>query len=187
MKNLILTIVFSIALISANSQSFDGVPISGDVNTAVAKFKAKGYTLEKTFEQGVKMKGRVASRDIELWIFLTPKTKKIFKMIAYLSVETSWTSLRQSYVDLLFTLKNKYGDPDDDEAKFITPYYLGDGYELQAVELEKIDYHAYWFRRDNLTVGLEISKYKQVKLIYENNLMMSVKDKEQLEIENNSF
>lgn len=170
-----------------SAQSFDGVPISGDVNTAISKFKAKGYILEKTFDQAAKMKGRIAGRNIELWIFLTPKTKKVFKMIAYLSTETSWTSLRQTYADLLYPLKNKYGEPDDEETKFITPYYLGDGYELQAVELEKIDYHAYWFRRDNLTVGLEISKYKQVKLIYENNIMMDLKDKEQTEIENNSF
>lgn len=179
-----LAILFSTATFG---QTFDGVPISGDLPTAISKYKAKGYTLVNTFEQGVKLKGRVASRSIELFIFVTPKTRKIFKMVAYLPEETSWTSLRQTYYDLLSPLQNKYGEPDDSEAKFITPYYLGDGYELQAVELEKIDYHAYWFRRDNLTVGVEISKYKQVKLTYENNIMIELKNKEQTEIENNSF
>ncbi len=186
MKNLL--IAFSLLASSiVSAQSFDGVPISGDVSTAIAKFKAKGYTVEKTFEQGVKLKGRVASRNIELWIFLTPKSKKVFKMIAYLPEQTSWSGLRETYIEMLTTLQNKYGEPDETEAKFITPYYLGDGYELNAVRLEKIDYHAYWFRRDNLTVGVEISKYSQVKLIYENNIMMDLKDKEQGEIERNSF
>jgi hypothetical protein len=186
MKHLIiaLAILFSTATFG---QTFDGVSISGDLPTAISKYKAKGYTLVNTFPQGVKLKGRVASREIELFIFVTPKTKKIFKMAVYLTEETSWFSLRQTYIDMLNSFKNKYGEPDDDEAKFINPYYLGDGYELQAVELEKIDYHAYWFRRDNLTVGIEISKYKQVKLIYENNIMMDLKNKEQAEIENNSF
>jgi hypothetical protein len=108
-------------------------------------------------------------------------------MIAYLPEQTSWSALRDTYIEILTTLQNKYGEPDETEAKFITPYYLGDGYELNAVRLEKIDYHAYWFRRDNLTVGVEISKFSQVKLIYENNIMMDLKDKEQGEIERNSF
>lgn len=179
-----LAILFSTATFG---QTFDGVPISGDLNTTISKFRAKGYTIANTFEQGVKLKGRVASREIELFVFVTPKTRKVFKMVVYLAEESSWYSLRQTYIDMLTSLKNKYGEPDDTEAKFITPYYLGDGYELQAVELEKLDYHAYWFRRDNLTVGVEISKYKQVKLTYENNLMMDLKNKEQAEIENNSF
>ena len=186
MKNLLIAIGFLFS-VPASSQSFDGVPISGDLPTAIAKYKAKGYTVGKYFDQGVKLIGRVANRDIELFILTTPKTKKIFKMTAYFDVETSWYGLNSSYNAILQMLTNKYGTPDDNASKFITPYYLGDGYELQAVELEKIDYHAYWFRRDNLTVGVEISKYKQVKVIYENNLMVALKDKEQTEIENNSF
>jgi hypothetical protein len=186
MKNLFIALAILTSTASFG-QTFDGVSISGDLPTAVSRFKAKGYVLSNTFEQGVKLKGRVAGRNIELFIFVTPKSKKVFKMIAYLPEQTSWSALRDTYIEILTTLQNKYGEPDETEAKFITPYYLGDGYEINAVRLEKIDYHAYWFRRDNLTVGVEISKFSQVKLIYENNIMMDLKDKEQGEIERNSF
>jgi len=186
MKHLIIALAILFSTFTFG-QTFDGVPISGDLPTAISKFKSKGYTVYKTYEQGVSLKGRVASRNVELYIFVTPKTRKVFKMVVYLAEETSWYSLRQTYIEMVTSLKNKYGQPDEEEAKFITPYYLGDGYELQAVSQEKIDYHAYWFRKDNLTIGVEISKYKQVKLTYENNIMMDLKDKEQAEIENNSF
>ena len=186
MKNLFIAIAILFS-VSASSQSFDGVAISGDLPTAIAKYKAKGYSVKSYFEQGVKLIGKVANRDIELFIFTTPKSKKIFKMVVYFDDETSWYGIRGTYSTILNMLTDKYGTPDEDVAKFITPYYLGDGYELQAVELEKCDYHAYWFRRDNLTVGLEMSKYKQVKIVYENNLMMDLKNKEQSEIERNAF
>lgn len=186
MKKLLIAIAILFS-ISASSQSFDGVPISGDLPTAVAKYKAKGYLVSKYFEQGVKLTGRVANRDIELFIMTTPKSKKIFKMTVYFDKEVSWYGMNSTYNAILDMLKNKYGTPDEEITKFITPYYLGDGYELQAVELEKADYHAYWFRRDNLTVGVEMSKFKQVKITYENNIMMDLKDKEQSEIEKNSF
>ncbi len=186
MKKLIViaSLLFSLG---ANAQSFDGVSISGDLSTAISKYREKGYSVSQYFDQGVKLTGKVASQPIDLYIFTTPKSKKIFKMVVYFRKETSWVALRDSYIRMFTTLSNKYGEPDDYEAKFITPYYLGDGYELQAVELEKIDYHAYWFKRSNLTVGVEISKYKQVKLTYENNLMMDLKDREQAQLENNSF
>lgn len=186
MKNLLILLVLLFSQ-TIYSQSFDGVPISGDLQTAVTRFKAKGYTVLRYLDQGVQLKGKVANRNFELFIIVTPKTKKIFKMTLYLTEASSWTELRSTYFSMLETLTNKYGEPDDSETKFITPYYLGDGYELQAVALEKTDYHAYWFRRDNLTVGVEISKFKQVKVIYENVLMIEIKNKEQAEIENNSF
>ena len=180
-------LVFLFVSVSCYSQSFDGVPISGDVSTAISRLKAKGYVVLKYYPQAVRLSGKVANRNLELWVFSTPISKKVFKMIAYLPEQSSWYSLRISYSSMLETLINKYGQPDDYANTFITPYYEGDGYELQAIELEKMDYHAYWFKRNNLTVGVEISKFKQVKLSYENNLMMDVKDREQTQIENNSF
>jgi hypothetical protein len=48
-------------------------------------------------------------------------------------------------------------------------------------------FSAYWYKKDNLTVAVEISKYKQVKLVYENNIMMDIKSKEQSEIESKVF
>lgn len=179
--------ILCVSYSTVNAQSFDGVSISGDLPTAVAKYRDKGYTVSKYFDQGVLLKGRVSSRPIELYIFVTPKTKKIFKMVAYFEKETSWLSLKSTYSTFYEILSNKYGDPDDKYARFLDPYYEGDGYEMQAVSLDKTLFAAYWFKRDNLTVGVEISKYEQVKLIYENNLMMEIRNKEQADIDSKAF
>ena len=187
MKNLILTIAFAILVITSSAQSFDGVPIEGDLPTAVARFKAKGYTVDKYFDRGVQLKGKVANNDIQIFLFTTPTSKKIFKLVGYFDTETSWYSLKATYDRMLEKLETKYGAPDSKKAEFITPYYYGDGYELQAVSLEKTNFYCNWYNRDNLTLGLEISKYKQVKLTYENDKMMAIKEAEQQKIDNNSF
>lgn len=187
MKNYILSFLFAVSFYTVSAQSFDGVPISGDLPTAVAKFKAKGYTIRKYVENGVILDGKVASRNIELFVFVTPKTKKLFKVVAYFDEEISWMSLKSTYEVFYDILTEKYGYPDAKYNKFIDPYYEGDGYELQAVGVEKAIFSSYWFKKDNLTVALEISKYKQVSLTYENNIMMELKKKEQAEIEMRAF
>jgi hypothetical protein len=186
MKNLILIIALFVS-VNISAQSFDGVPISGDLPTAVAKYKAKGYSLSKYIEQGAILKGKVAGREIELFVFVTPKTKKVCKMVAFFDEETNWYSLKSTYNTFYEILTEKYGYPDDKFAKFLDPYFEGDGYEMSAVGLDKSLFAAYWYKKDNLTVAVEISKYKQVKLVYENNLMMDIKSKEQSEIESKAF
>ena len=186
MKNLILIIAIFVS-VNIYAQSFDGVPISGDLPTAVAKYKAKGYSLSKYIEQGAILKGKVAGREIELFVFVTPKTKKVCKMVAFFDEETNWYSLKSTYNTFYEILTEKYGYPDDKFAKFLDPYFEGDGYEMSAVGLDKSLFAAYWYKKDNLTVAVEISKYKQVKLVYENNLMMDIKSKEQSEIESKAF
>lgn len=186
MKNSLLAI-FLMFSVYVNAQSFDGVPVSGDLPTAVAKYKAKGYTVSKYIENGVILKGKVAGNSIELFVFTTPKSKKVCKMVAYLDEDISWRSLKYNYNKFYDIFLEKYGEPDSKYDFFSSPYEEGDGYELQAVSLEKATFAAYWLRRDNLTVAVEISKYKQIKLVYENNLVMNIRDKEQSEIESKSF
>ena len=42
----------------------------------------------------------------------------------------------------LFT--KKYGEPKDHFEFFSSPYYEGDGYELQALRKEKCNYISFW-------------------------------------------
>lgn len=186
MKNLLLAILL-LSSVYVGAQSFDGVSVSGDLPTAVTKYKAKGYTLTKYIENGAILKGKVAGNLIELYIFNTPKSKKICKVVAYLEKDISWRSLKYNYTKFYDIFVEKYGQPDSKYDFFSSPYEEGDGYELQAVSLEKATFAAYWIKRDNLTTCVEISKFNQVKLTYENNLMMDIRDKEQSEIESNSF
>ena len=186
MKQLI-TIAILFISINVFGQQFDGVNISGDLPTAISKYKAKGYTFEKFIDNGAILKGKIAQTPIELFIFVTPKTKKVYKVVGYLDEDISWVSLKSTYNRFHDIITTKYGTPDGNYEDFITPYYEGDGYEMSAVGLEKVNYSAYWLNKLGLNIGVEISKFKQVKITYENYELMKIKREEQSQIESNSF
>ncbi len=108
-------------------------------------------------------------------------------MVAYLDEDISWSSLKYTYMRFLEILTDKYGNPDGSNESFTTPYYEGDGYELSAVGLDKVNYSAYWLNKSAMNLGVEISTFKQVKLTYENKELMSLKRTEQAQIEASAF
>jgi hypothetical protein len=185
-KNYILFLAISVCSF-AYGQSFDGVPISGDLSTSISKFKQKGYTLSKYDDNGVIMKGKVANENVEVFIFTTMKTKVVFKLSVYFDEQSSWRSLKSQYDRFYEVLKGKYGEPDNFYTGFDDPYYEGDGYEMSAVALDKCKYSAYWLKKDNLSLAIEISKWKQINMSYENNENMELHKKERLELQKNSF
>lgn len=182
-------ILIALLLVSAVTfgQTFDGVLLSGDIDVAVAKFKSKGYKVSQTVESAYVMKGVVAGENVQLFIFFTPKTKQVFKLTAYLDERGTWYSLKSHYEKYVEVLTEKYGEPSSSYSGFDKPYYEGDGYEMSAVQLEKCNYATYWIKKDNLTLAVEITKYKQVKLVYENDTNMDLYKKEKGEIQKNSF
>lgn len=186
MKNLLLAL-FTFLSINAFSQSFDGVAISGDLPTAVAKYKAKGYKVSESFESGVSLKGLVANREVELMLFVTPKSKTLFKAVVFMPKLENWYDLKDDYNRYLEILSDNYGKPKDSYTMFNSPYKEGDGYEMTAVVNDKCAYAAYWFDLDNSNISLQISKYKQVRIAYENIKNMTLRDKEKSDIEKNVF
>jgi hypothetical protein len=189
MKKVIVLIAIVLSSITLSAQSFDGVEISGDLVTAIAKFKAKGYTLVKNEDGIASMKGMLAKTyNIELYIYTTPKSKKVTKVVAYLDEENTWSNLKYEYEKFVGIISDKYGKPDNTYATFTSPYFEGDGYEMTAVGIEKCLYASYWLGQSNNTnIGVEISKFKQVKIVYENAANMRLRKNEQDQIENNAF
>jgi hypothetical protein len=189
MKKLISLITIILFSFSLSAQTFDGVPISGDVQTAISRFKAKGYFFKEISDNGTAiLKGKIAGiYDIELFIFVTPKTKKITKMVAYLDKQQTWFNLKSDYQKFVEILTEKYGSPDNTYNSFDSPYYDGDGYEMTAVSLEKCTFASLWLRRSNLNLAIEISKFSQVKLTYENVENMAILKSELAEMQNKSF
>jgi hypothetical protein len=186
MKRL-LTAVALFFVLSANAQVFDGVPVSGDLTTTIAKFKAKGYVFKKFVDNGAILTGKVSFRDVELYIFVTPFTKKVFKFTIYLEEKDTWSSLRFDYEKYYTIFKEKYGEPDTEYSFFSSPYESGDGYEMTAVKSGKATFSAFWLNRDNLSVVVSISKWNQVELTYENDINTELRAKEVKIIENKSF
>lgn len=178
MKRTLLCLVLSISIFVCSGQSFNGVPISGDLPTCISRFKGKGFLLDKYLKNGAIMNGRINGESVELYIFVTPKTRKVCKVVIYFEEKISWYSLKRQYENMVELLTDKYGTPDDRLATFLDPYYDGDGFELQAIGLEKAIFVAYWAKRNNLNVAVEMSKFKQVSIAYENDIAMDISKKE---------
>ena len=187
MKKLITTTLIIIFLVNtAMSQVFDGVSISGDFNTALQKFKSKGYVAE-IFPEGAILSGKVASINIEVYLFKTPKTHKVFKASIYLPKTDNWNNLKYQFNSYHNLFLEKYGKTTDRFQFFSSPYYDGDGYEMQAVENEKCTYSSYWSNLEGASYSVEITKYRQVKITYENDELFKLKDKEASDIKSKIF
>jgi len=182
MKKLLLAIAIGLTSLSYG-QTFNGVYIGGSLDKAINSFKAKGYSITKFNDYGVEMKGKLGFDQVELYIFVTPKSKQVFKVVAYLPEHESWTSLKGQYNRYKEALINKYGGSDDGTEEFESPYYEGDGYELNAFTLGKATYNTLWLRRENLNLAIEISQFKQVKLTYENQQNIELKRNEMNELQ----
>jgi len=186
MKQLILIISFFIS-VSAKSQQFNGVNISGDLPTAINSFKEKGYTTSKFITNGVIMNGKVGNTEIELFLLTTPKSKKLYKATVYLPTKETWYAIKQNYLDYLEVLTTKYGTPHQSYDFFSKPYFEGDGYEMSALKLEKCTYSAFWLNVDNTSIVIQISKYNQVMISYQNDANQKIAASERDAQNNVSF
>jgi hypothetical protein len=168
---------------------FMGIPIEGDAVIFINKLKVKGFKVKKydaivTTMTGVFL-GNVTN---EVLIVHTPKSKKVWKVVVFLQEQIGWSSLKSEYQSLLSKLNNKYGEPSTSYFSFLSPYEEGDGYEMNAVEFEKTNIVAWWnlMYQDGTesgTIMLELSKWKQNKITWENATNVALKEKEQAELD----
>jgi hypothetical protein len=186
MKNLIL-VTLLLATTFTYSQTFNGVAISGKQKSVVDSFKARGFKFIDSSENIFIMKGEITGKSFELYIFTTPKSKQVCKVAGYFDEINSWYALEADYNSIVNILTEKYNKPDNKYAFFIKPYYKGDGYELQGLGVDKVNYASYWFNKDNLNIAVSISKFKMIKVDYENSALMEVNAKEKAELANKVF
>lgn len=183
MKNLLIAIALFITS-TLSAQEFNGVRIDGDLNTFISNLKAKNYTFRKYVEGGAILDGKIGYDNVEVFVFTTPKSKKVFRVSVYFEKKSTWTSLKSNYFNLLDILKNKYGEPDAERTDFENPYYEGDGYEMSAVKLKKVVYGALWKDKSNLSMTIIISEFNQVNITYDNTKNENIRDYELNNIKN---
>jgi hypothetical protein len=183
---LILSIAFTLLTFVSGAQEFMGVKLEGDKATFINKFKAKGFVLTYADNpNAVTMKGTVGGKQYELILFSTPTTKQVWKLSVYLPEATSWSRIKSEYEDYLGILTEKYGAPEKAYTFFSSPYSEGDGYEMNAIKLEKCHYSAFW--SDSVGIWIEISKFQQVKIAYENAKNSALNDLEKKQINSQIF
>jgi hypothetical protein len=186
MKKLITITVALFLITTSFGQYFDGVLIDGKLELFVDKFKAKGFTAKN--ENGVAiLTGKVALKDVQIFVFTTPITKLVWKITVYMPYQYTWYGIKSEYFSFLDIFKEKYGTPKESFASFLNPYYDGDGYEVSAIKTDKCLYESLWFDVSNMNISLSISKYMQIKILYENAKNADVFQKEMKQKNQNAF
>lgn len=168
MKKITALFVALFVIMLSHAQSFNGVPISGDLTTAINRFKAKGYTFIKFTKSGATMSGNIGVQKVELYINTTVTSKQVRSMIIYFRERDKWSELKADYDNYLSVLTEKYGTPTHDIIRFEKPYYDGDGYEMTAVAVGKVMCMSLWMDIQNMNIMIDVTKYKQVSITYEN-------------------
>ena len=148
------------------------IPIEGSATSFIAKLKATGlkhYTGSGTDEV---LKGQFAGMpDCYFIIAASDKTQTVFRVGIMTDNSVSWSSLKSKYNGIKDSYSSKYPDYKSYEY-FTEPYYEGDGYELQALRLEKCTYATYFFTDEgSITVEMKGSSGEgYVVITYEDNI-----------------
>ena len=189
MKKLLIAICAILCAVVAQAQehmTFKGVPMDCNLATYVAKLEAKGYKTVYTDETGSVLTGSFAGKDdCEIYVISTGVSKLVWTVVVYFPEETSWSSLKSEYNSFKQSYTGKYGVPESYEF-FSSPYYEGDGYELQALGVEKCTFASY-FTTTSGNITLRIGKKGQVQVAYEDAINVEIWKAEKAQIVTNDI
>lgn len=162
---------------------FMGIEVDGTMYDIKSQFEAKGFKVKESTKTTLYMTGTLIGDNLEIVASFTPTTKKCYQIAVFMPKENNWYDIKAEYKKYVKLLTDKYGTPTDKFEFFESPYYEGDGYEMSAVGLEKCTYFTYWKKG----YGVQISKYKQIKITYENMEMSDQQTEEKEAIDKNIF
>ena len=157
---------------------FKGIPLDGTLPSFIKKMEENEFKFEKFPRDYVAMmNGLFTGKYVDIYILSSPKSKTVWKVSAYYTKKELWTSLKSDYKEMVELFEKKYGAPSSHYEFFSKPYYEGDGYELQALRKEKCDYVSFW-DTDKGTIAVEINKWGQIQVGYEDRINQKIKEKE---------
>lgn len=168
------------------AQEFLGIKVDGKRDDVIAQFRNKGFILDKVPDSKTtvaSMTGMAGSNKVDLHIVWSPVSKTVWKFGVFLPEQSSWYSLKSDYEKYLQILTEKYGDPTNSYNFFSEPYKEGDGYEMSAVASEKCNFIAFW--KESIIV--EITKWKEVKISYENTINSNINERETKSLDKSVF
>ena len=138
---------------------FKGIEIDGNIAQFSQKLESQGFKRIYTTDEGdaCMLKGTFAGFDeCSVAILSTPNDHIVWKVAVYLPAQTSWYALESRYDEFKRSLAEKYGAPSFDNHFFSSPYYEGDGFELQALNNDKCNYMT-GFELGNGVVYIELN------------------------------
>ena len=193
MKKIFMAIVLCLVCTFSFGQehlTFKNVEIDGDMLVFCQKMETCGFTTVQQYDDEgiVQMKGTfMGYRDCSLFVIGTQKSKKVWKVIVDIpEVENDFYTLKSQYENAVEAYTKKYGKPDSDFYFFRRPYYEGDGYEMQALRLEKLIATSFW-HINNGTIVVKITKYQNLQIGYEDKKNCEIHSQEKQENINNDI
>lgn len=175
---LFISLMFSVAIFAQNHLEFRGIPIDGHIDDFVRKMKAIGYVEGERTSSAVLMTGDFANHSVSIGILTTPKSHKVYTIAISFEKQSSWSSIKSRYFDFKELYTSKYGKPSKVIERFKDPYYEGDGYEMQALKLDKCTY-ASIFDLPNGKVYLGMGSDTTVSLFYVDSINDALNESEE--------
>jgi hypothetical protein len=159
--------------VAQTSYSFAELAWGSSLRAVTSQLEARGYSFNRVTETGShRFNGRLLNRDALISALFNDRDELV-KLSVYLFHDNESRSRRffeaeRTWKEMKDILTRRYGPPDDDFSFFMSPYYRGDGYETQAVELEKATFAAFWpTGADGSLLATMIDKDVDVAVIYE--------------------
>lgn len=166
--------------------AFKDVSMNCTVESFVSQLKLKGYTVAVLRDNSAILTGSFAGKDnCEIYVYGTDNAKMVHLVAVKFSEHVSWSSLKNEYLSFKKSYTEKYGKPKSYEF-FKNPYYEGDGYELQALKLDKCTF-ASVFTTTGGNIMLYLSDDKCVHVGYEDSINAEIKTKERDNIVSNDI
>lgn len=164
MKKFIVMFFLLVFLLKTSfSQSYNGIEIGKSLNETKANLLAKGFIpLKESTNISVSYYKYINGKKNKVHVVYTPITKVVWKLMVSVDEATSWMDTKNKYIKYEDILSKKYGEAYKSEINFELPYYDGDGYEIQAIHLDKAEIYTL-FSCDKGLVMLEIESFERGK------------------------
>lgn len=190
MKNLfvILALIFSL---SAYSQSYNGIEVGKSFETTKSVVLSKGYVYSKVVSNNAVVYTKTINGvKNNIVLVYTPYTRIVWKIIAEVDYATSWMSAKNKYLRYVGILSDKYGAHVNGEVSFESPYFEGDGYEIQALYLDKAEIYSVYQDQNGNYIMLEMESFDKSKislLIHYQNIEATKLNDQELERKNSKI
>ena len=183
MKQVLFIAAIILQSVFINAQSYHGIKVGQGIEATKAAVLAKGFKfIKKNTDNSYTYQKKIDGRIVTLHIVCTPYSKIVRKMLVYVDENTSWFDSKRSYVNMVEILTSKYGEPSSTLVNWESPYYEGDGYEIQAMYFDKCTLLTFFNDSEGNYITLDLDAFtigKSTLMIhYENKKAQEIKDRE---------
>lgn len=178
---LVLGFIACFVLSAQEHIKIKNIPIDGTASSLSAKLRATGLTKHPEYPDGSVLKGPFAGMSDCVFVIAGSKTSKTAFRVGVMTDEyKSWLSVKNQYENIVDSYAKKYSLYAS-HSTFLSPYFEGDGYEMQALGKEKCIYSSL-FEAPGGTVTIEIKgngNFAYIYIMYEDNENFQIAKREQ--------